>query len=414
MPSASSFLTPAPTVESADPRDAPASLQEMLRARQPRLIVTPAILAVIVAIFVVMVAVSGEVAFSSSTLVRWGAQFGPGVADGQWWRLLSAMWLHAHPLHLALNAIFLWRFGDYVERLLGPVVFLIVYVLAGVVASAVSLQFHGLSVGASGAIFGLVGVLLTVAMTSRGSGGLGEMVAELQPNLISIVVANLFLGFLMQGVDNAAHIGGLAGGLVLGWLVGRHSLDATPSPRLTVIPVVMTAAIAAAAVLSVGGRQDVRAEAARVGMQIDRAEAAFRVARKDIEAGRRTPADVARRGGADRAAPHPRRAGSRRRTAARRRPRGRRLSQAYWWEGCLAGSDYAWRLRVTGLRDGDAGRVAEGDTRAANAIRDVSRMLARTCISEARGRRGAEPLACRCWVGRSPASSALVAEMRCR
>ena len=143
------------------------------------------------------------------------------------------------------------------------------------------------------------------------------MVAELRPNLISIVVANLFLGFLMQGVDNAAHIGGLAGGLVLGWLVGRHSLDATPSPRLTVIPIVMTAAIAAAAVLSVGARQDVRAEVARVGTQIDRAEAAFRVARtghrcRATNAGRR-----GRRGGADRAAPHPRRTGSRRRTAAR-------------------------------------------------------------------------------------------------
>ena len=137
--------------------------------------------------------------------------------------------LHAHPLHLALNAIFLWRFGGYVERLLGP---------AGLPdrlpcwpawsRSAVSLQFqasNGLSVGASGALFGLVGVLLTVAMTSRGSGGLGEMVAELRPNLISVVVANLILGFLVQGVDNAAHIGGLAGGLVLGWLVGRHSLE---------------------------------------------------------------------------------------------------------------------------------------------------------------------------------------------
>ena len=208
----------------------------MLRARQPRVIVTPAILAAIVAIFGVMVAVSGEIAFSPLTLVRWGAQFGPAVASGEWWRLLSAMWLHAHPLHLALNALFLWQFGSYVERLLGPVVFLIVYLLAGVVASAVSLQFQGssgLSVGASGALFGLVGVLLTVAMTSRGRGGLGEMLAELRPNLISIVVVNLILGFMVRGIDNAAHIGGLAGGLVLGWLVGRHSLDSTPSPGST-------------------------------------------------------------------------------------------------------------------------------------------------------------------------------------
>jgi membrane associated rhomboid family serine protease len=378
MLSISTLFAPTPAVERLEPHDdAPASLQEMLRARQPRLIVTPAILAIIVAIFVVMVAVSGEVAFSSSTLVRWGAQFGPAVADGQWWRLLSAMWLHAHPLHLALNAIFLWRFGDYVERLLGPVVFLIVYVLAGVVASAVSLQFHGLSVGASGAIFGLVGVLLTVAMTSRGSGGLGEMVAELRPNLISIVVANLFLGFLMQGVDNAAHIGGLAGGLALGWLVGRHSLDATPSPWLIVIPIVMTAAIAAAAILFVGARQDVRGEVTRVGMQIDRAEAAYRVARRDIEARRRTPADVAAE--AERTVlPLIHDAQGRADELLRAAAASAKRSQVFAWEGYLARYDYAWRLRVTGLRDGDAGRVAEGDTRASNAIRDISQMLART------------------------------------
>ena len=67
-------------------------------------IATPAILAAIVAIFVMMVAVSGDVAFPSRTLLRWGAQFGPAVANGEWWRLLSAMWLHAHPLHLGLNA----------------------------------------------------------------------------------------------------------------------------------------------------------------------------------------------------------------------------------------------------------------------------------------------------------------------
>jgi len=247
-----------------------------------------------------------------------------------------------------------------------------------VVASAVSLQFHGLSVGASGALFGLVGVLLTVAMTSRGSGGLGEMVAELRPNLISIVVANLFLGFLMQGVDNAAHIGGLAGGLVLGWLVGRHSLDATPSPRLTVIPIVMTAAIAAAAVLSVGGRQDVRGEVTRVGMQIDRAEAAFRAARTDIEAGRRTPADVAAE--AERTVlPLIHDAQGRADKLLRAA-----MSQAHRWEVCLARYDDAWRRRVTGLRDGDAASVADGDARAAAAIRDISEMLARTSSKNTR------------------------------
>jgi membrane associated rhomboid family serine protease len=387
MLSITTLFEPEPADEPDDPdehgdrRDAFAPLHEMLRARQPRLIVTPAILAVIGAIFVVMVATSGEVAFSPLTVDRWGAQSRPAIAGGEWWRLLTAMWLHAHPLHLGVNALFLWRFGGYVERLLGPVVFLIVYLLAGVVASAVSLQFqasNGVNVGASGAIFGLVGVLLTVAMTSRGSGGLGGMVAELRPSLMLIIVANLILGFMMQGVDNAAHIGGLAGGLVLGWLVGRHSLDATPSPRLTLIPIVMTAAVAAASVLSVGGRQDVRGEVARVGMRIDRAEAAFRLARTDIEAGRRRSADVAAE--AERTVlPFIHDAQGRADELLRAA-----MAQAHTWAVCLARYDDAWRRRVTGLRDGDAASVADGDARAAAAIRDISEMLARTSSENTR------------------------------
>jgi hypothetical protein len=201
----------------------------------------------------------------------------------------------------------------------------------------------------------------------------------------------------MQGVDNAAHIGGLAGGLVLGWLVGRHSLDATPSPRLTVIPIVMTAAIAAAAVLSVGARQDLRAEAARVGMQIDRAEAAFRVARADIAAGKRTRADVADEAettvlalihdGQGRADDMLRAAMAQVSAVGADRDgliedskvppgvRARKL-ETHRWAVCLARYDDAWRRRVAGLRAGDAAGVADGDARAAATIREVSKILA--------------------------------------
>jgi len=394
-------VEPDPDGQDVDRRAATAPLQAILRDRQPRLIVTPAILAVIVAIFVMMVAASGQVAIPAWTQLRWGAQFGPGIADGQWWRLLSSMWLHAHPLHLGLNAIFLWQFGWYVERLLGSLVFLIVYLLAGVVASAVSVQFHasnGLSVGASGALFGLFGVLLTVAMTSRGKGGLGEMVAGLRPNLLFVLVVNLILGFLVRGIDNAAHMGGLAGGLVLGWLVGRHSLEARPSPRLTLIPILMTVGLVCATVISIGARQDIRAEVARVRTQIDRAEAAFQVARREIEARRRTPADVAdeaertvlpvihdAQGRADellRVAT----AWAAATAASDRNGRiphatipadaGARRWQVHRLEVCLARYDDAWRRRMRGLRSGDAAGVADGDARAAVAIRDCSRVLA--------------------------------------
>ena len=176
-----------------------APLQAILRDRQPRLIVTPAILAVIVAIFVVMVAASGEVAFSAWTLVALGRAVRAGdrgrpvvaAAVGDVAARPSAPPRPERPLPVAVRLA-------TSSGCSAPVVFLIVYLLAGVVASAVSLQFHasnGLSVGASGALFGLVGVLLTVAMTSRGKGGLGEMVAELRPNLLFVVVANLIIGF---------------------------------------------------------------------------------------------------------------------------------------------------------------------------------------------------------------------------
>jgi rhomboid protease GluP len=225
-----------PLPEGARPPDVRSSLADLLLARRPRLVVTPAIIAVDVAVFGAMVAQSGGVLFPPATLVRWGGLFPVLVVDGEWWRLLSSMWLHGHPLHLILNLVFLWQLGSIVERMLGPLTFLIVYVLAGVLAAAVSLQtlaFNGVSVGASGAIFGLVGALLAVAVMSRRIQGHGPLMAALQKRLIGVVLANLAAGFLIPGIDNGAHVGGLVGGLILGWLVGRDTVTTTPPPRWT-------------------------------------------------------------------------------------------------------------------------------------------------------------------------------------
>lgn len=396
MFSASTILPPPVPVDgddaaSVDPYAAGVSLQDMLWTRLPRVVVTPAILVAIVGVFVAMAATSGELFFSSQTLDRWGAQFGPAISAGEWWRLLTASWLHANPIHLAFNGLFLWRFGNYVERLLGPVVFLIVYLLAGVIASVVSLQFqtNGLSVGASGALFGLVGVLLMVAFTSRGRGDLGDMLAELRPNLVSVVLTNLMLGFMIPGIDNAAHLGGLAGGLGLGWLVGRHSLDAAPSPRTTLVPIIVTAGIAAAGIAAVAGRHEVGTEVARLGGRINAAEAAFRGALADVAATRRSAQDVANdvqrtvfpmlHDAQQRADTLVTATGS---DAAARatRARGERppadayttLSPETAWKLALAEYAYAWQLRVDGLRTRDAAKITDGNERAGAAIRTMS------------------------------------------
>ncbi len=384
-----------PADEDARPPDRLFSLGDLLLARRPRLLVTPAIIAIDVAVFVAMVAQSGGPMFSSPTLVRWGGLFPAAVVDGQWWRLLTSMWLHAHPLHLVLNLVFLWQLGSIVERMLGPLVFLIVYLLAGVLATAVSLQTlagNGVSVGASGAIFGLVGVLLAVAVTSRRIHGLGRLMADLQKRLIGVVLANLVAGFLIPGIDNGAHVGGLVAGLLLGWLVGRDAVTTTPPLRRTFIPLALTTILAATSIFVVtrAAGQAIAVEREHFTERNRAAEASFRTAIADVRAGRRTAADAARtieaalfpdlraaearsdvllRSAQSRYLATP--PGDRRDGPHGRRvdPTGRAYHEAYEWVIFLARYDEAWRLRLRGLRDGDAARIAEGDARAERAVR---------------------------------------------
>ncbi len=391
-----------PPVDQVDPVDEPVSLQALLLARQRRLVVTPAIVAINVALFLTMAAVSGHASFPSLTLVDWGGLQPVAVEAGAWWRLLSAMWLHGHPLHLLLNAVFLWQLGAYVERLLGPLVFAIVYLLAGIVASAASLHMLAgttVAVGASGAVFGMVGVLLAVAMAARRTHILGDMLGELRTRLLTITACNLIAGFLIPGIDNAAHVGGLVAGVVFGWLVGRDSLMAAPPLRRTVFPLALAAGLAVTAVAFSGERRDVRSEVARFGREADRAEAAFRAAGADVVAQRRTAVDAAAE--IDRTVlPMVRAAqlrGDALLTAAEARvaaasaldPYGRlhdwrRLpafradaEEAHAWLVFLAAYDEVWRLRASGLRDRDAARLVAADSRAADASRTLTTVLAR-------------------------------------
>jgi rhomboid protease GluP len=274
----------------------PGSLAQLLYARTPRVVVTPAIIAVDVALFAAMAASSGAAVLPGETLIAWGAQFAPAIADGEWWRLFTAMWLHGHPPHLILNGLVLWHLGAIVERLLGPLVFLIVFVLTGLIASVASLEYHGaaaFSVGASGAIFGIAGVLLAVAFTAgepprpAPSGPaegwsqalppwpveppplprpptLDALLGELRGSAITFVLYNVIAGLVLPRVDNAAHLGGLAGGVAIGWLVGRHGLQARPRLVHTVVPIALTAALVVVELQRVPALQDHRDERDRV------------------------------------------------------------------------------------------------------------------------------------------------------
>lgn len=179
---------------------------------------TPVIIYLNAAIFALMVVTTGDLmAFDTRTLVTLGANYGPWTVDGQWWRLLSSTFLHAGLLHLVFNMIVLANIGIFLEPLVGKLSFALVYVLTGLLASLTSLAFNtgAVSVGASGAIFGLYGFFLALLTTSLFK---PEFRTLFLRNTLGFVVINVAIGFLIGPIDNAAHLGGLASGFVLGYL----------------------------------------------------------------------------------------------------------------------------------------------------------------------------------------------------
>jgi len=146
-----------------------------------------------------------------------------GLAAGEWWRLVTPVLVHGSLLHLLFNMYFLYLVGPLVEQMYGSVRFVLMYGLTAAAGSAASFLFGGPapSVGASGAIFGLCGVLLAVSVIHRPV--LDRRGRAVMSQIGGLVVLNLLLGFgfdaLGAGIDNAAHVGGLLAGLWLGFVL---------------------------------------------------------------------------------------------------------------------------------------------------------------------------------------------------
>lgn len=140
------------------------------------------------------------------------AVYGPFIKMGQYYRLLTGAFLHGNILHLFFNMYALWIIGIQLESFIGKWRFLVVYLFSAITASLMSILIHPstASIGASGAIFGLLGALVYFGYHYRIY--LGNVIRS---QIIPIIVLNLLLGFLMTGVDNAAHIGGLIGGVLI-------------------------------------------------------------------------------------------------------------------------------------------------------------------------------------------------------
>ena len=151
-------------------------------------------------------------------LVKDGALYGQLVAAGQWWRIFTAAFLHAGWLHIATNMFALYQVGTFVELLYGRARMAIIYFLA-IIGSGVAVYYFSYdapTVGASGAIFGLFGALTAAGLR------LGKTGRDLVQQSAGIIILNLILGFtVFRFVSNAAHIGGLIAGALVGLLLFR-------------------------------------------------------------------------------------------------------------------------------------------------------------------------------------------------
>ena len=211
-------------------------LRERVRRRHATstMVVTSALVAVNLAVFVCgLLPGSGR---SATTLTESYALFGPSVAAGEWWRLVTSGFLHTGAMHLALNMLALWRLGASMEEDIGRGRFLAIYTISllGGSAGALLLTPDAVTVGASGAIFGLAGAA-TSAVWRRGT-SLRDV------PWMPFIVVNLVLSVAVPGISLGGHLGGLVAGAVAGGLL----LD--PRARTRVAAVVITVLLAATCV----------------------------------------------------------------------------------------------------------------------------------------------------------------------
>jgi len=220
-----------------------------VRRGQPAISLTQIIFGMNVAVFLGMaLAASTVMDFSPQETIRWGANWGPLTITGEWWRLLTSVFVHGGIIHIAFNMWCLWNLGALAEALYGRWTYATIYLLCGIGASLTSVTWHpGVpSVGASGAIFGLAGALIAAFKLGEFSVPREALSGTLR-SLGAFVFYNLILGFALPGVDYAAHIGGLVTGLIVGALVALIAPQHDHNGRRVAIFVAVALALAAGA-----------------------------------------------------------------------------------------------------------------------------------------------------------------------
>ena len=247
-----------------------AAFQQQLAILTPRAFLTPAIVAINLIVFTIMIAAGVHIMSPKIVdLLAWGANYAPKTTGGEWWRLVTSNYLHIGVIHIAFNMWVFWSVGQFVERLVGNLGFFLVYLFSGVVGGFATVLWSPgvVSAGASGAVFGVYGCLLAFLALGRGSIP-RPVLKALGNNAVFFVVVNLLYGLGQENVDMAAHLGGLAAGFVSG-LILQRPLDSSASKnrgrRSLLVGIVGLLAISAGVVLTGNRYADIQEEFRRFG-----------------------------------------------------------------------------------------------------------------------------------------------------
>lgn len=204
---------------------------------------TMTLLVINVAVFIAMIATGGSLeSFSGEQLIRWGANYGPLTIGGEYWRLVTAGFVHANILHIAFNMWGLWNLGRMSERLFGKWQTSLIYLLTGVGGALLSIAYnhHRLEVGASGAIFGIAGAILAGIKFGDVAMSAAEKRATVS-SLVLVIILNFGMG-MGGNIDNMCHLGGFVAGLMVGLPLGAF----TRKGALQAATLAITAAVMAA------------------------------------------------------------------------------------------------------------------------------------------------------------------------
>lgn len=183
--------------------------------------ITPILINLNLVVFIAMVIAGfGFFSFKGEDLLNWGANYRPVTTNGQWWRLLTNTFMHGGLMHILANMYGLLFVGIFLEPLLGKKKYLLIYLTTGILASVASIWWYDatVSVGASGAIFGLYGFFLAILLLKVFPPDFGKAFLT---SILVFLGFNLLMGFT-GGIDNAAHIGGLVSGFVIGLFMAKQ------------------------------------------------------------------------------------------------------------------------------------------------------------------------------------------------